>query len=61
MNDLQSLASDVLAMFDAQKEYFKTKNPEQLTRCKQIESALKARCKAILNPSEKPKPSLFGE
>jgi hypothetical protein len=48
MNELQQLATDVLEMFEKQREYFKTKNPEKLNECKAIESALKKRCKAIV-------------
>lgn len=59
MTDLEQLAQDVLDMFERQREYFKTKNPEQLGRCKQIESNLKKRCKAILAPPEKAEVSLF--
>lgn len=59
MNDLQQLAADVLSMFEQQQEYFKVRNPEQLNRCKQIESKLKKRCKEILNPPKKEPPSLF--
>lgn len=61
MTDLQILASDVLAMFDLQREYFKTKNPEKLAQCKQVESALRKRCQAIVNPPAAPKPNLFDQ
>lgn len=58
MNDLKQLATDVLEMLAQQQEYFKARNPEQLNRCKQIESKLKRRCKDILDPP-KAESSLF--
>ena len=60
MNEIQQLAQDVLEMFAAQADYFKSRNPEQLTKCKQIEGRLKKRCREILDPSKKT-PGLFGE
>ena len=59
MTELKQFATDVMEMFAQQAEYFKTRNPEQLNRCKQIESKLKKRCKEILNPPARAEPSLF--
>lgn len=57
-DDTKDLAREVLAMFELQADYFKSKNGESLTRCKAVESALKKRCKAILDDA-KPVANLF--
>lgn len=59
MTEAQDLAQAVLAMFELQREYFKTRNPEQLNQCRTVETALKRRCKAILAPVKKDVPTLF--
>lgn len=59
MTPEKQLAAEVLAMFEVQREYFKTRNPEQLNRCKATEAALKKKCKAILDGTATDERSLF--
>ena len=59
MSEIQRLAQAVLEMFDLQKEYFKTRNPEKLTQCKQTEARLKKWCRDALDPAKDPEPDLF--
>lgn len=54
----KDLAAEVLAVLDLQKEYFKTRGTGVLNRCRQAESELRKRCKAMLASGLRT-PSLF--
>lgn len=55
---VQQLAREALAVFELQREYFKTKNQEKLAECKKAEAALKKKCNDILNPPKDEHPTL---
>lgn len=60
--DAKSLAQLVLKVLDAQKEYFRSRDKEQLRECKRLEEKLRDACYLVIDPTaphpEQP-PSLF--
>lgn len=52
MNQLEQLASEVVALLDKQRKYFDTRMPALLTECKRLEQAMREKCKEILHPEQ---------
>lgn len=48
----EELAVEVLAMFAAQKKYFKSRSQEDLIASKQLESALKKKCEILISGAD---------
>ena len=57
IDELKDLASQVLHVLDAQKDYFRTRSPDPLARCRELEKGLRDRCEGSI--ADRPDRGLF--
>lgn len=51
--DAVTLAGMVLRVMDLQREYFRGRDPDTLTKCKAAERELRTMCEALVRPQKK--------